>query len=97
MSAQLVFPSARSSDPDTSREAATCAKPANADLVDYIRRALGRCGPLSQEQIAVEVLRAQPGRWRESTVVTACARASLREFGRTKNSRGRWVWTWTTS
>lgn len=94
MNAQLALPLARATDPDTSRAAAQSVRPANALIIDYIRRVLRDGEPLSHEQIAERVSHMWPHRWTQSTIVTACARAGLHAVGTTQNSRGRTVTTW---
>jgi hypothetical protein len=87
-------PRARPSDPSTSHLAAAVVQPGNDDAVAYIRKALERYGPLTHEQIATEVMRAQPGRWLHGSIVSAAARAGLHEWDRDLNSRGRQVIVW---
>ena len=87
-------PRARATDPVTSHLAAVSVTPANDDLKQYIHRAIERCGPLTQEQIATEVERAQPNRWTRGTVVSACARADLFKWDIDTNARGRQVIVW---
>lgn len=92
--AQLQLPLARLSDPATSHLAAVSVRPANAELVTEIRRAIDRLGPLTHEEISVEVEHAQPNRWTQGTIVTACARACLYEWDVVLNSRRRPVVVW---
>lgn len=96
MNAPTLFdePLARKTDPDTSHLAAQSVRASRKELVDRICAVLERCGPLTQEQIAVEVERSRPGYWHSSTIITACASACLHEWDRDVNSRGRPVIVW---
>lgn len=87
-------PLSRTDDPDTSRLAGESVKASRAELVAHIRAAIGRYGPLTQEQIADAVTASQPGRWHPPTVVSACASAGLFEWCRVRNGRGRQVIVW---
>ena len=93
---QLSLPTARTTDPDTSRDAAESVKPANPLLVQLIRAVLDTSSDLAHEQIVYLVGELYPGRWTQGTIVSACARAHLVQVGRVRNARGRWVATWTT-
>lgn len=99
MHAQSLFdePRARATDPVTSDLAALSIVPeAQDDLRMYIHRAIERCGPLTQEQIATEVSRAQPGRWKHGTIVSACSpkRARLHKWDYERNADGHTVIVW---
>jgi len=101
MNAQAISlfdePRARATDPITSDLAALSIVPrAQDDLQLYIRRALERCGPLTQEQIAIEVGNAQPGRWKHGTIVSARAprRSGLQVWDYEKNADGHTVAVW---
>lgn len=98
MSTQLDLfsrPLARNSDPRTSHLAAASVRPAQNELITEIRAALDRRGPLTQEEIAVEVKRARPDKkWREGSIVSACSRACLYEWDVVLNSRRRPVVVW---
>lgn len=87
-------PRARISDPQTSLFAAESVKPANSELVRFIRQALERNGPMTHEGIVTEVMWVQPDRWTEGTIVTACARAGLHIWDHDYNARGNKVFVW---
>lgn len=71
-------PRARTSDPHTAHEAAARIAPGTSLLVQTIRQVVYLAGtPMSQFDIAHAVGRAQPGRWSDATIRTACARAAL--------------------
>jgi hypothetical protein len=93
---QLTLPTARSTDPSTSGEAAASVRVANSALVATIRIVLRVAYPrsLTQEQIAERVEHVFPHRWTQGTVVTACKRANLVASGTTTNRRGRRVILW---
>lgn len=67
--------------------------PSNEQLVSLIRDVIGE-GAMTQEEIAYAVMQRHPGRWREGTIVSACARANLEEAGEVLNNRRRTVKLW---
>lgn len=83
----------RTTDPETSREAAAAVAPAENDMQREIRRALERHGPMSAGDIAWRIDIRCPGRWRECSIVTACnpKRSGLHVWDTEINSRGRRV------
>jgi hypothetical protein len=82
-------PRARASDPSSSHEAAAIIKPANAEMVQAIRKAVWTLGASTAFEIAQEVDRTNPGRWQPDSLRTACSRAGLVKFegGRTPGGR----------
>lgn len=84
--------SARQTDPDTSHHAAAQTVRYETEIIQAIRHTL-RNGPLNQFDIAARIEFARPGRWKESTIRTACARAGLRRVG-TELVDGRPVALW---
>lgn len=78
----LTHPRARHSDPPAAHEAATTVTPSAEALQREIRRCVWAYGPLTAWQIAHELGQKWPGRWRESTIRSACAprRSGLHQF-----------------
>jgi len=74
--------------------AAQSVKPANGELIERIRAVVAAYAPLTHDEIAQRVDYGMPGRWTLPTIVTACARADLKEWGHTTNARGRTVLTY---
>lgn len=70
-------PRARTTDPSTSHEAAEVIAPGNSELVEAIRKYVTKYGMATAWQIAAGVRAANPGRWQEDSIRSACARADL--------------------
>ena len=90
MTQQSLF-EARRTDPVTSHEAARRVRPAHAALTATIR--MVATVPMTQFGIAAAVEELFPGRWKEATIRTACARADLKCVGRvTVDGQGFTTW-----
>lgn len=78
----FVKPRARATDPVAAHLAAAEVAPGNEQMIKAIRRAVWAYGPLTAWQVAEEVGKRFPGRWKESSIRTACAprRSGLRQF-----------------
>ena len=79
MNEQLPFP-ARTTDPDTSHQAARQVTRSNPELVKAIRKALMDFGPLTAWEIADHVIERHGTRWASDSIRTACARSGLGRY-----------------
>ena len=95
MNQQLSLPTARHTAPATSHLAAVSLRRADPEIVWEIRHVLERYALLTHEEIAYRVDLAQPDRWTEGTIVSACARSGLYAWPCTvRNKRGHAVGLW---
>src|SRR6185369_5048738 len=94
MTAQLSLPLSRATDPYTSRLAGESISPYLGELELLIRAVIDRIGPCTHEEVAEQIQADQPDRWTTGTVVSACSRSFLEQYGESRNRRGRRVLLW---